>query len=179
MKHWITGFCPVLCRKENCFITAKHKYLELNSSPLPKRQTIFLNIILVTHYILLRYVSLYSLYRGLSRDMENLATLSLSIIQHDSWELLPGILFPVLSYTHFSDFLVDMLARIHPAWAPNLVYEADHLNKQQSSGTSPKEKGLISVLFFAFFYRCGWVLTSLCIHNHFTLQTSGCQDIIS
>lgn len=108
--------------------------------------------------------------------MENLATLSLSIIQHDSWELLPGILFPVLSYTHFSDSLVDMLARIHPARAPNLVCEADHLNKQQSSGTSPKEKGLISV---AFFYRCGWVLTSLCIHNHFTLQTSGCQDIIS
>lgn len=172
MKHQITGFCPVLCRKENCFITAKHEYLELDSSPLLKRQKVFLNIILVTHYILLRHVLLYSLYRGLSRDMENLATLSLSIIQHDSWELLPGILFPVLSYTHFSDSLEDMLARIHPARAPNLVCEADHLNKQQPSGTSPKEKGLISD-----FYRCG--LTSLCIHNHFTLQTSGCQDIIS
>lgn len=44
--------------------------------------------------------------------MENLAALCLSVIQHDSWELLPGILFPLLSYNHFSDSLEDMLAWI-------------------------------------------------------------------
>jgi len=47
--------------------------------------------------------------------MENLAALSLSIIQHDSWELFPGSVFPVLSYHHFSDSLENVLAGITPS----------------------------------------------------------------
>lgn len=44
--------------------------------------------------------------------MENLPALSLSIIQHDSRELLPGIVFPVFFYNHFSDSLENVPAGV-------------------------------------------------------------------